>query len=159
VPQVRVVDEDGSQLGIMSTDDARRVALERDLDLVEIAPTSKPPVCKLMNYGKFCYQQSKKAHEMKKHQKIIHVKEVKFRPRISEHDYEFKKNHITRFLEEGDKVKVVIMFRGREIVHKDFGWRILDRLQKELGEIGMVEKGSQMEGSNLIMVMGPKKAG
>jgi translation initiation factor IF-3 len=96
---------------------------------------------------------------MKKHQKIIHVKEVKFRPRISEHDYEFKKNHITRFLEEGDKVKVVIMFRGREIVHKDFGWRILDRLQKELGEIGMVEKGSQMEGSNLIMVMGPKKAG
>jgi translation initiation factor IF-3 len=159
VPQVRVVDEDGSQLGIMSTDEARRVALEKDLDLVEIAPTSKPPVCKLMNYGKFCYQQSKKAHEMKKHQRIIHVKEVKFRPRISEHDFEFKKNHIVRFLEEGDKVKVVIMFRGREIVHKDFGWRILDRLQKELGEIGIVEKGSQMEGNNLIMVMGPKKAG
>jgi translation initiation factor IF-3 len=152
------VDENGEQLGIMPIEEARRAALERELDLVEIAPTSKPPVCKIMNYGKYRYQQSKKAQEMKRHQKIIHVKEVKFRPRISEHDYNFKKNHIVRFLKQGDKVKVIVIFRGREIVHKDQGRRILLRLKEELDELGLVEKGPQQEGYSLVMFLGPKKA-
>ncbi len=156
-PQVRVIAEDGEQLGIMSSRDALSAAEQRGLDLVEVAPTASPPVCRIMDYGKFRYQQKKRAHEAKKHQKIIQVKEVKFRPKIDEHDYSFKKNHIIRFLEAGHHVKVVIMFRGREIVHPERGGLILKRIVEELGEIAKVERGHQMEGRTLTMILIPAK--
>ena len=156
-PQVRVIAEDGEQLGIMSSSDALSAAGQRGLDLVEVAPTASPPVCRIMDYGKFLYQQKKRAHEAKKHQKIIQVKEVKFRPKIDEHDFNFKKNHIIRFLEAGHHVKVVIMFRGREIVHVERGSLILDRIVEELGDLAKVERDRQMEGRTLTMILIPAK--
>ena len=127
------------------------------LDLVEVAPTANPPVCRIMDYGKYRYEQSKRAHEAKKHQKTIQVKEVKFRPKIDEHDYEFKKNHAVRFLKAQNKVKATIMFRGREVTHPEIGRQILQRLTGDLEELAVVERAPKLEGYNMTMILSPKK--
>jgi len=134
------------------------MARERELDLVEIVAKANPPVCRIMNYGKYMYQKNKRAHEAKKHQKQIQVKEIKFRVKIDEHDYSFKKNHVERFLMEGNKVKTTIMFRGRERSHGQLGVKILDRLSKELAEIANVESRSRMEGNQMHQILAPRKA-
>ena len=141
----------------MDPRDALHAAVKSGFDLVEVAPNAKPPVCRIMDYGKYRYEQNKKAHEAKKHQKTVHVKEVKFRPKIDEHDFNFKKNHIIRFLNQGNKVKANVWFRGREIVHKDIGRALLQRLMEELEEIGFVENRFKMEGNNLIAIFAPIK--
>ena len=141
----------------MTPQQALKVAEERGLDLVEVAPTAQPPVCRIMDYGKYLYQLNKKLHEAKKHQKNITVKEVKFRPNTDDHDYEFKRNHIIRFLQQGDKVKATVFFRGREIVHQGIGRALLERLVTELAEIGAIEARPKMEGHNLIAIFAPKK--
>jgi len=151
------VAEDGEQLGIVPVRDALRMAEEREVDLVEIAPLAKPPVCKLMDYGKFKYREAKKAHEAKLKQKQIQVKEVKFRPGTDEGDYKIKLRNLTRFLEEGDKTKVTLRFRGREMAHQEFGIRLLERVKADLEPYGIVEQFPKMEGRQLIMVLGPKK--
>jgi translation initiation factor IF-3 len=151
------VAEDGEQLGIVPVKDALRLAEEREVDLVEIAPLAKPPVCKLMDYGKFKYREAKKAHEAKLKQKQIQVKEVKFRPGTDEGDYKIKLRNLTRFLEEGDKTKVTLRFRGREMAHQEFGIRLLERVKADLEPYGIVEQFPKMEGRQLIMVLGPKK--
>jgi translation initiation factor IF-3 len=153
------VAEDGEQLGIVPTKDALRMAEEREVDLVEIAPLAKPPVCKLMDYGKFKYREAKKAHEAKLKQKQIQVKEVKFRPGTDEGDYKIKLRNLTRFLEEGDKTKVTLRFRGREMAHQEFGIRLLERVKADLEPYGIVEQFPKMEGRQLIMVLGPRKPG
>ena len=155
--EVRVIDEDGKQLGILTPFDALKIALEKDLDLVEVSPSAQPPVCRIMNYGKYLYQQNKKAHEAKKNQKVIQVKEVKFRPMTDDHDYNFKKNNIVRFLEEGDKAKASVMFRGREMAHKEIGRQLLSRLIEELNELAVVEGNPRMEGNHLFVIFAPKK--
>lgn len=152
-----MIDDGGEQLGVMTPEDAIRAAEEKGLDLVEVAPNGKPPVCRIMDYGKYLYQMKRKAHEARKHQKSVNLKEVKFRPNTDEHDYEFKKNHIIRFLKQGDKVKANVWFRGREIVHKDIGRALLQRLMEELEEIGFVENRFKMEGNNLIAIFAPIK--
>jgi translation initiation factor IF-3 len=156
--EVRVIDDEGEQLGVMAPEDALRVAEERGLDLVEVAPNGSPPVCRIMDYGKYLYQMKRKAHEARKHQKSVTVKEVKFRPNTDEHDFEFKKNHIIRFLKQGDKVKANVWFRGREIVHKEIGRNLIERLMDELEEIGTVENRPKMEGNNLVAIFAPRKA-
>jgi translation initiation factor IF-3 len=153
------VAEDGEQLGIVPVKDALRMAEEREVDLVEIAPLAKPPVCKLMDYGKFKYREAKKAHEAKLKQKQIQVKEVKFRPGTDEGDYKIKLRNLTRFLEEGDKTKVTLRFRGREMAHQEFGVRLLERVKADLEPYGIVEQFPKMEGRQLIMVLAPKKVG
>jgi translation initiation factor IF-3 len=153
---VRVIGAENEQLGIMPPQQALKIAEERGLDLVEVASTANPPVCRIMDYGKYLYQMNKKLHEAKKHQKNITVKEVKFRPNTDEHDYEFKKNHIIRFLKQGDKVKAAVFFRGREIVHQAIGRALLERLIDELEEIGAVEARPKMEGPNLTAIFSPK---
>ncbi len=155
--EVRVIDEEGKQLGIMPPFEAIKVARGQGLDLVEVAPTANPPVCRVINYGKYLYQQSKREHEARKHQKSIQLKEVKFRTRTSEHDFEFKRNHILKFLQEGDKVKATIMFRGREMAHREIGYKMMLRLIDELGEAGQVEARPKQEGPNLIAIIAPKK--
>jgi translation initiation factor IF-3 len=154
---VRVIDEDGTQVGVMQTRDALMLARQKEQDLVEIAPTAQPPVCRIMNLGKFMYQQSKKAQAARKKQKTIQVKEVKFRPKINEHDYLFKRKHIERFIEEGHKVKAVIMFRGREMAHPEIGRRILERLMDELKEMIEVERMPRQEGNNMIAIFTTKR--
>lgn len=141
----------------MSPQEAVRLAEERGLDVVEVAPQANPPVCRIMDYGKYLYQLNKKAHEAKKHQKMIQVKEVKFRPKIDEHDYQFKKGHIERFLKEGNKVKATMMFRGREVTHEQFGRQILERLQAELDSLSEVERQPRLEGHTMIMILSPRK--
>jgi translation initiation factor IF-3 len=153
-----VIGAENEQLGIMPPQQALKIAEERGLDLVEVASTANPPVCRIMDYGKYLYQMNKKLHEAKKHQKNITVKEVKFRPNTDEHDYEFKKNHIIRFLKQGDKVKAAVFFRGREIVHQAIGRALLERLIEELGEIGALETRPKMEGPNLTAIFAPKPA-
>lgn len=155
--EVRVIDEEGTQLGVMPPQQALRFAEERGLDLVEVAPNGTPPVCRIMDYGKYRYQMKRKAHEAKKHQKSITVKEVKFRPNTDEHDYEFKKNHIIRFLKQGNKVKANVWFRGREIVHKEIGRALIQRLIEEIEKIGEVEDQPRMERNNLICIFAPRK--
>ena len=155
--EVRVIDEEGTQLGVMPPQQALRFAEERGLDLVEVAPNGTPPVCRIMDYGKYRYQMKRKAHEAKKHQKSVTVKEVKFRPNTDEHDYEFKKNHIIRFLKQGNKVKANVWFRGREIVHKEIGRALIQRLIEEIEEIGEVEDQPRMERNNLICIFAPRK--
>jgi translation initiation factor IF-3 len=155
--EVRVVDEDAGQLGIMTPEQALALAQQRDLDLVEVAPTANPPVCRIMNYGKFQYQKSKRAHEAKKHQKQVVLKEVKFRPRTEEHDFQFKKNNIARFLTEGNKAKATVVFRGREMTHQEIGRRLMDRLVEELKEIAELERPPKMEGYALVTIFMPKK--
>jgi translation initiation factor IF-3 len=154
---VRLVAENGDQLGIVPTRDALKMAEERDVDLVEIAPTAQPPVCKLMDYGKFKYREQKKAHEAKLKQKQIHLKEIKFRPGTDEGDYQIKLRNLIRFLEEGDKTKVTLRFRGREMAHQEFGVRLLERVRGDLDPYGVVEQFPKMEGRQMVMVLSPKK--
>jgi len=154
---VRLVDENGEQLGVVPTREALRMAEERDVDLVEIAPLAKPPVCKLMDYGKFKYREQKKAHEARLKQKQIQVKEIKFRPGTDEGDYKIKLRNLIRFLEEGDKTKVTLRFRGREMAHQEFGVRLLERVKADLEPYGIVEQFPRMEGRQMIMVLAPKK--
>jgi translation initiation factor IF-3 len=155
--EIRVVDEEAGQLGVMTPEQALAIARSRDLDLVEVAPTANPPVCRIMNYGKFQYQKSKRAHEAKKHQKQVVLKEVKFRPKTEEHDYQFKKNHIIRFIADGNKAKATVVFRGREMTHQEIGRRLMDRLVEELKETAEVERAPKMEGYALVTIFQPKK--
>ena len=152
-----MVGEDGEQLGILPVRDALKLVEERDVDLVEIAPLAKPPVCKLMDYGKFKYREQKKAHEAKLKQKQIQVKEIKFRPGTDEGDYQIKLRNLIRFLEEGDKTKVTLRFRGREMAHQEFGVRLLERVRNDLEPYGIVEQFPKLEGRQMIMVLAPKK--
>ena len=156
-PEIRLVGEEGEQLGIVSIGDAMRMAEEKEIDLVEIAPLAVPPVCKLMDFGKFKYREQKKAQEAKLKQKQIQVKEVKFRPGTDEGDYKIKLRNLIRFLEEGDKTKVTLRFRGREMAHQEFGVRLLERVKADLEPHGVVENFPRMEGRQMVMVLGPKK--
>jgi translation initiation factor IF-3 len=156
-PEVRLVAENGDQLGIVPIADAQRMAEERSVDLVEIAPLAKPPVCKLMDYGKFRYREQKKAHEAKLKQKQIQVKEIKFRPGTDQGDYKIKLGKLVQFLEEGDKCKVTLRFRGREMAHQEFGVRLLQRVRDELEPIAVVEQFPKLEGRQMVMVLSPKK--
>ena len=156
VKEVSLIGNDGEQLGTYLTQEALNLAEEQNQDLVEVAPNSNPPVCRIMDYGKFKYQQSKRAHEAKKKQKIIHVKEVKFRPNTDQHDYDFKLKHALRFLEACDKVKVVVFFRGREIVHRENGQKLLERVAETLEDIALVEQQVKQEGKTLCMIFAPK---
>src|SRR5690349_24333160 len=155
--EVRVIDDEGQQIGIMPPFEALKMARSKNLDLVEISPTAQPPVCRIMDYGKFLYQQEKKEREAKKHQKVITVKEVKFRINVDEHDYQTKKNHVLRFLDEGDKVKATIFFRGREMTRQMLGREILDRLIKDLGDKAIVEFRPRQEGNTLHLILAPAK--
>jgi translation initiation factor IF-3 len=159
VREVRGIDDEGNQLGVMQPQDAIRLARESGLDLVEIVPNSVPPVCKITDYGKHLYQLSKKAHEQRKHQKGQQIKEVKFRPMTAEHDYQVRKNQIIRFLGEGFKVKAMIFHRGREMAHKEVGRAKMDRLLKEIGDVALVELGPRMEANILLALLAPKKGG
>jgi translation initiation factor IF-3 len=154
---VRVIGADGSQVGVISIAAANKLAEEAELDLVEIAPTAKPPVCRVMDYGKFKYRESKKQHEARLKQKQIVVKEVKFRPGTDEGDYQIKLRNLIRFLEEGDKAKITLRFRGREMAHQEFGFRLLERVKTDLIELAVVEQFPKMEGRQLVMVLAPKK--
>ena len=156
VKEVSLISDDGEQLGVLPTEEAISIAQERNLDLVEVAPQAVPPVCRIMDYGKFKYRQSKRAHEAKKNQKIVHLKEVKFRPNTDQHDYDFKLKHVLRFLEAGDKAKVVIFFKGREIVHREGGERLLKRVVEATEEIAVVESAPKQEGRTLMMILAPK---
>jgi len=156
---VRLVAENGDQLGIQPVAEALRMAEEKNVDLVEIAPLANPPVCKLMDYGKFRYREQKKAHEAKLKQKQIQVKEIKFRPGTDEGDYKIKLGKLIEFLEEGDKAKVTLRFRGREMAHKEFGERLLERVRKDLDPYGLVEQFPRLEGRQMVMVLAPKKKG
>ena len=156
---MRLVAENGDQLGIKTVAEALRLAEEQNVDLVEIAPLANPPVCKLMDYGKFRYREQKKAHEAKLKQKQIQVKEIKFRPGTDEGDYKIKLNKLIQFLEEGDKAKVTLRFRGREMAHKEFGERLLERVRKDLDAVGVVEQFPKLEGRQMVMVLAPKKKG
>ena len=153
---MRVIDPEGKQLGILAVKEAIRIAEERGLDLVEVAPNSQPPVCRIMNYGKYKYQQSKRTQEARKHQTVIHIKEVKVRPRTEEHDFQFKLRHVKRFLDEGNKVKISILFRGREIAHPEFGKEMLNRFVEEVKDIMVIEQFPRLEGRNMVMIMAPK---
>jgi len=157
ISPVRVIDEDGEQLGIMEVDEARSIAEQRGLDLVEVAPTARPPVCKIMDYGKYKYEQAKQAKEAKKKQHQVHVKEMKFRPKIDDHDYEFKVAHVREFLEKGDKAKLTIMFRGREMIHQEFGLAILERVVEDLADVAVIEQEPKSEGRNMTMVLAPAR--
>ena len=148
---------EGEPIGIVSIEEAMRQAEAAEIDLVEIAPTAKPPVCRLMDYGKFKYRESKKAHEAKLKQKQIQVKEVKFRPGTDEGDYKIKVRNLIRFLTEGDKTKVTLRFRGREMAHQELGMQLLKRVEADLREVGVVEQWPKMEGRQMIMILGPKK--
>jgi translation initiation factor IF-3 len=155
--EIRVIAEDGEQLGVMSLFDAMKKARDLGLDVVEISPNAVPPVCKLVDYGKFLYEQNKKAHEQKKHQKSSHIKEVKFRPSTAEHDYQVRKNQIIRFLGEGYKVKAMIFHRGREMAHQDVGRSKMERLLKDIMDFAQVEFGPRMEANILLALLAPKK--
>jgi translation initiation factor IF-3 len=157
VPEVRLIDEDGQQVGIMRTQDALRLAQEKDLDLVEVAADAKPPVCRILDYSKYKYEQAQKAKSARKHQQQINVREIKFRPKIAQHDYDTKKGHVMRFLKARDKVKVTIMFRGREMAHPERGEMILNRLAEDLQELAIVEQRPQQDGRNMTMMLGPAR--
>ena len=157
VPEVRLVGPEGEQIGIVSIDDALRLAVEADLDLVEVAPTARPPVCKIMDYGKFKYEAAQKAREARKNQVQTVIKEMKLRPKIDQHDYDTKKGHIERFLKQGDKVKVTIMFRGREQSRPELGYRLLQKLAEDIGELGQIESAPLQDGRNMVMVIGPSR--
>jgi translation initiation factor IF-3 len=158
VPQVRLIDEKGEQLGIQPIRFAQDYAAEHNLDLVEVAAQSDPPVCRIMNYSKYRYELELKAKQARKHQSNIIIKEIKFRPKIDAHDYETKKGHVVRFLEHKDKVKVTIMFRGRELVHPERGEQLLMRLAEELKELATIESKPNLDGRNMIMMLAPVKS-
>ena len=158
VPEVRVIGPDGAQVGIMRTDEALRFAQDRDLDLVEVAADARPPVCRVLDYSKYKYEQAQKQKQARKHQQQIVIREIKFRPKIAQHDYDTKKGHVERFLRHKDKVKITIMFRGREVTHPERGRMILDRLAEELAELAVVEQRPNLDGRNMTMMLGPSKA-
>lgn len=155
--EVRVIGPESEQIGILSLSEALALAAERELDLVEVSPTAVPPVCRIMDFGKFKYQQSKKLQEAKKKQVHVQLKEVKLRPKTDDHDLEFKVKHVKRFLEEGNKAKITMVFRGREITHTNIGQSILDRIAEELQEVAIIEVRPKMEGRSLFMIVAPKK--
>jgi len=157
VPEVRLVGPNGETVGIVPTHEALKLAQEADLDLVEIAPMGKPPVCKLMDYGKFKYENAQKARDARRNQTNVIIKEMKLRPKIDGHDYETKKGHVVRFLKAGDKVKITIMFRGREQHRPELGYRLLQKLAEDVAELGFVESNPKQDGRNMIMVLGPNK--
>ena len=157
MPEVRLVGPNGETVGIVPTDQALKLAQEADLDLVEVAPTARPPVCKLMDYGKFKYENAQKAREARRNQTNVIIKEMKLRPKIDAHDYETKKGHVVRFLKQGDKVKITIMFRGREQSRPELGYRLLQRLAEDVTEFGVVESAPKQDGRNMIMVVAPTK--
>lgn len=157
VPEVRLIDADGAQLGVVPINEAKRISEAAGLDLVEVSPDAKPPVCRVMNFGKFTYQQNKRKAAAKKKQKQIQLKEVKFRPVTEEADYQVKLRNIIRFLVNGDKAKITLRFRGREMTHPELGMQLLDRIINDLVEHGVVEQRPKMEGRQMIMVIGPKK--
>lgn len=157
VPEVRVIGEEGEQLGVMDVRDAIRSARERGLDLVEVAPSADPPVCRIIDFGKFQYEAKKKANEAKKKQVTITVKEVKFRPGTDDHDYDYRMKHAREWLQDGDKVKATIWFRGREMTHRELGARILAKLEQDLADVGEVEARPRMEGNQMFIILGPKR--
>ena len=157
MPEVRLVGPNGETVGIVRIEDALRLAQESDLDLVEVAPMARPPVCKLMDYGKFKYENAQKAREARRNQTNVVIKEMKLRPKIDPHDYETKKGHVVRFLKAGDKVKITIMFRGREQSRPELGYRLLQRLGQDVDELGFVESAPKQDGRNMIMVLAPHK--
>jgi translation initiation factor IF-3 len=156
-PMLRVIDANGAQAGVMTRGEALQMALTAELDLVEVSPTAEPPVVRVMDYGKFLFEQNKKAHSAKRKQKVIHIKEVKFRPGTEEGDYQVKLRNLTRFLTEGDKAKITLRYRGRELVHQEIGRRLLERIVGDLAPYGQIEQHPMMEGKQLIMVIAPKK--
>ena len=153
-----VIGDDGEPLGIIPTEEAIIMAQDQGMDLVEVAPNYKPPVCRIMDYCKHKYKASKKAHEAKKNQKVVHIKEVKFRPNTDQHDFDFKMKHVQRFLENGYKAKVVFFFKGREIVHREFGQKVLERIVDQTEDIAIIEQSAKQEGRTLVMVLAPKNA-
>jgi translation initiation factor IF-3 len=153
---VRVINPNGVQLGIMSPQEALQTAMSLGLDLVEVAPESNPPVCRIMDYGKYRYEQSKKAKDAKKKQTVIQIKEIKMRPKTDEHDLEFKMRHIEKFLKEGNKAKVTMIFRGREVMHTNLGRKLLDKLAEDLKDAAIVEQLPRLEGKNMVMILAPK---
>jgi len=158
VSEVRLIAEDGSQIGVIKTDEALRMAQDRDLDLVEVAADSRPPVARLLDYSKYKYEQEQKAKAARKHQTQVNVREIKLRPKIADHDYNTKKGHVERFLKHGDKVKVTIMFRGREQAHPERGRMLLERLYEDVKELATVDSQPQQEGRNMHMMLGPTRA-
>lgn len=158
VREIRVIDDEGGQLGIMSPQQALEIAQGRGLDLVEVAPQAQPPVCRIINYGKWQYEQKKKAHTAKQKQTTVTVKEIKFRPATDDHDYEFKRNNAIRMLQDGDKVKASVRFRGREITHRELGQQLLERLEIDLTPHGVIEVRPKMEGMVMFSVFGPKRS-
>src|SRR5438876_11413386 len=158
VPEVRLIDDEGNQVGVLKIADALAFAQERELDLVEVAPEARPPVVRVLDYSKYKYEQAQKQKQARKHQQQITVREIKFRPKIAEHDYDTKKHHVERFLRHKDKVKITIMFRGREVTHPERGVMILDRLADELSELAVVEQRPLQDGRNMTMMLGPSRA-
>jgi translation initiation factor IF-3 len=158
VPEVRVIGEDGNQIGVMRTEEALRYAQERDLDLVEVAPEARPPVTRILDYSKYKYEQAQKQKAARKHQQQITIREIKFRPKIAQNDYDTKKGHVMRFLKRKDKVKITIMFRGREVTHPERGQQLLERLAEELQDLAVVEQRPNLDGRNTTMMLGPSKA-
>ncbi|MGE5849681.1 MAG: translation initiation factor IF-3 [Candidatus Methylomirabilota bacterium] len=156
IKEVRVISPDGTQLGIMPIEQALQTAYSQNLDLVEVAPEARPPVCRIMDYGKYRYEQSKKAREAKKKQTIIELKEIKLRPKTEEHDFRFKARHAERFLKEGNKAKITMMFRGREMIRMDRGKALLDRFVEALKEVAVVEQAPKIEGRNMTLILAPK---
>jgi translation initiation factor IF-3 len=156
IKEVRVISQDGTQLGILPIEQALHAAYEQHLDLVEVAPEARPPVCRIMDYGKYRYEQAKKAREAKKKQTIIELKEIKLRPKTEEHDFQFKARHAERFLKEGNKAKITMMFRGREMIRMDRGKAVLDRFVEALKEVAVVEQAPKVEGRNMTMILAPK---
>jgi translation initiation factor IF-3 len=157
VPEVRLIDENGEQVGVVPTDQALQRAQDQDLDLVEVAPNSKPPVCRILDYSKYKYEQEQKAKAARKHQQQVNVREIKLRPKIADHDYETKRGHVERFLKKQDKVKVTIMFRGREQSHPERGRALLDRLFRDVEELATIEQEPEQEGRNMHMLLAPSK--
>lgn len=158
MPKILLIDAEGNKVGVVPTREALQKAQESELDLVEIAPQAKPPVCRIMDYGKFLFEQSKKRHAAKKRQKQVQIKEIKLRPATDEGDYQVKLRNLVRFLEEGDKTKITLRFRGRELTHQDLGVGLLKRLETDLAEYGIVEQYARLEGKQMVMIIAPKKA-
>jgi translation initiation factor IF-3 len=158
VPEVRLIGEDGKQIGVVKTSEALSYAQERDLDLVEVAPDARPPVCRVLDYSKYKYEQEQKQKQARKHQQQINVREIKFRPKIAQNDYDTKKGHVRRFLMGKDRVKVTIMFRGREVTHPERGMSLLERLAEELSEIAVIEQAPVQDGRNMTMMLAPSKS-
>jgi translation initiation factor IF-3 len=158
VPEVRLIGEDGTQIGVVKTDEALRYAQERDLDLVEVAPEARPPVTRVLDYSKYKYEQAQKLKAARKHQQQITIREIKFRPKIAQNDYDTKKGHVRRFLTGKDKVKITIMFRGREVTHPERGIALLDRLADDLSDVGVIEQSPVQDGRNMTMLLAPSKS-